>query len=286
VKAQVMGVLNVTPDSFSDGGLWFDPAAAVAHGLELFAQGAAVVDVGGESTRPGAEPVASDEECARILPVIEALAPHGRVSVDTRHRDVAVAAVEAGATLINDISASLHDVAGGLGVGWVAMHMQGDPQTMQADPQYEDVVSEIRDFLVEKAENAVSDGVEEVWIDPGFGFGKTLHHNLALLAHLDTFVATGFPVLVGLSRKAFLGRMLATSDALASAPTLPGLVGMGVSDDVTPRPADDRVEGSIAAATWAALQRVRMIRAHDVAETVHAVALVGDEPHASLDRVG
>ena len=271
-----MGVLNVTPDSFSDGGRWWDGDAAIAHGLELLAEGAAVVDVGGESTRPGAEPVDPDEERHRVVPVIEALAPYGRISVDTRHERVAVAAVEAGATLINDVSASLQQVAADLGVGWVAMHMQGDPRTMQRQPSYDDVVSEVRDFLVDRAEAAVAAGVQEIWIDPGLGFGKDLHHNLQLLAHLDVLVATGFAVLVGLSRKAFLGRLLAASDARASAPSLPGLVGVGISDDTSPVPTDDRIEGSLAGATWAAMAGVRMIRAHDVQPTVHAATLVGD----------
>ena len=164
-----MGVLNVTPDSFSDGGRWLDPDAAVAHGLALVAEGADVVDVGGESTRPGAEPVAEDEELRRVLPVIEALAPHVRVSIDTRRAAVAEAAVAAGATLVNDVSASLWPVAAaaGPGVGWVAMHMQGEPRTMQQAPAYDDVVAEVRAFLVERAERARAAGVDEVWIDPG-----------------------------------------------------------------------------------------------------------------------
>jgi dihydropteroate synthase len=211
-----------------------------------------------------------------VIPVIEALAPHGRVSIDTRNEETARAAVSAGATLVNDITASLHQVAAELGVGWVAMHMQGDPRTMQQAPFYEDVVREVRDFLVERAEDAVAAGVDDVWIDPGFGFGKNLHHNLELLAHLDVLVATGFPVLIGLSRKAFLGRLVAASDAAASAPALPGLVGVGISDDTTPVPTDDRVEGSLAAAVWAVQAGVGMLRVHDVAPTVHAVTLIGD----------
>jgi len=276
VKAQVMGVLNVTPDSFSDGGRWFEPASAIAHGMDLLAAGAAIVDVGGESTRPGADPVEPAEEQRRVLPVIEALADHGRISIDTRHEETAVAAVAAGATVINDVSSRLDDVAAGLGVGWIAMHMQGDPRTMQDAPRYDDVVAEVREHLVARAEAAVAAGVDEVWIDPGFGFGKDLHHNLALLAHLDELVATGFPVAVGISRKAFLGRLLAASDARASAPSLPGLVRDGLDVDTRPVSVDDRIEGSLAAATWAAVQGVRLIRAHDVLATVHAVELVGD----------
>ena len=276
-----MGVVNVTPDSFSDGGAWFDHARAVAHGLDLLAEGAAIVDVGGESTRPGAAPVSPEEEQRRVLPVIEELARHGRVSIDTRNPETATLAVAAGATIINDVSASLHEVAAELGVGWVAMHMQGDPQTMQHAPSYTDVVAEVKDYLVARAEAAAAAGVDEIWIDPGFGFGKALHHNLELLAHLDQLVATGIPVAVGLSRKAFLGRLLAASDARAAAPALPGLVGVGISDDTTPVPSDDRLEGSLSAAAWAALQGVRLIRVHDVAPTVHAVELVGD-----LDLIG
>jgi dihydropteroate synthase len=276
VKAQVMGVVNVTPDSFSDGGRWFDHASAVAHGLDLLAAGAAVIDVGGESTRPGADPVDAAEEQRRVLPVIEALAAHGRVSIDTRNAETAHAAVAAGATIINDISSSLYASAAELGVGWVAMHMQGDPRTMQQAPAYDDVVAEVRDHLVAKAEVAMAAGVEELWIDPGFGFGKTREHNVDLLAHLDVLVATGYPVAVGLSRKAFLGRLLAMSDARVSTPTLPGLDAEIAASDVVPVATDDRIEGSLAAATWAALQGVQLIRVHDVRATVHAVELVGD----------
>ena len=244
-----MGVLNVTPDSFSDGGKWLDPGAAVAHGLRLVEEGADIVDVGGESTRPGADPVPAGEELRRVLPVIEALAPHTRVSIDTRKPEVAEAAIDAGATLVNDVSASLAPVArtAGPGIGWVAMHMKGDPRTMQQDPTYDDVVAEVRDFLVDRASSA---GVDEVWIDPGIGFGKTMEHNLALLAHLDALVATGFPVLVGTSRKSFLGRL--TGGA----------------------PADDRLEASVATAAWALAQGAAMVRVHDVRPTAVAAALL------------
>jgi dihydropteroate synthase len=248
----VMGVLNVTPDSFSDGGTWLGPEAAVAHGLALVAEGADVVDVGGESTRPGAQPVEEAEERRRVLPVVEALAPHVRVSVDTRKAGVAEAAIEAGATLVNDVSASLHEVAAAGGAGWVAMHMQGQPATMQDAPHYDDVVSEVRDFLVARAEAATAAGVKEVWIDPGIGFGKTLAHNLALLRHLRALVATGLPVVVGTSRKGFIGAL--TGDA----------------------PVDDRREGSLATATWALAQGAGMVRVHDVAPTVQAARLVAE----------
>ena len=260
-----MGVVNVTPDSFSDGGRWFDHASAVARGMEVLAEGAAIVDVGGESTRPGAAPVDPVEEQRRVLPVVEALADHGRISIDTRHAETAKAAVAAGATVINDVSASLLDVAADLGVGWVAMHMQGDPRTMQDQPIYGDVVDEVRDHLVARAEEAVGAGVDEVWIDPGFGFGKTLTHNLELLGHLDVLVATGFPVAVGLSRKAFLGRLLAASDAGVATPVLPGLAGAGVPDDIPPVPASDRIEGSLRPRRRGPRsQGVALIRAHDV----------------------
>jgi len=256
-----MGVLNVTPDSFSDGGRYLDPDAAVAHGRRLVAEGADVVDVGGESTRPGAEPVSIDEEIRRVEPVVAALAGEVRVSVDTRHAPVAEAAVAAGATLINDVSAGLHETAGRLGVGWVAMHMQGEPGTMQDDPHYDDVVAEVRRFLVGRAEAAAAAGVEEVWIDPGYGFGKTFEHNLELLAHVDELVATGWPVVVGTSRKSTLGRLLAESDGSPEPP-----------------PVEDRLEASLATATWAMAHGAGMIRAHDVRATALAAHVVqGDD---------
>ncbi len=251
-----MGVLNVTPDSFSDGGRWFDTDAAVAHGLDLVAQGADVIDVGGESTRPGADPVEAAEERRRVVPVIEALAPYVRVSVDTRKAEVAEAAVEAGATLLNDVSATLWPVAAAAGVGWVAMHMRGEPATMQHGPVYDDVVCEVRDFLVERATEARHGGVDEVWVDPGIGFGKTVDHNLALLRHLRHLVAAGFPVTVGTSRKSFLGRLTGGADA--------------------PDPVDDRLEGSLATAAWAIGQGARMVRVHDVRPTVQLAVLAGD----------
>jgi dihydropteroate synthase len=250
-----MGVLNVTPDSFSDGGKWLDPEAAVAHGLQLVAEGADVVDVGGESTRPGAAPVDEAEERRRVVDVVAALAPQVRVSIDTRKPGVARAAVEAGATLVNDVSASLWEVAAEAGVGWVAMHMQGEPATMQRAPVYDDVVVSVRDFLVERAEAARSAGVAEVWVDPGIGFGKTVDHNLTLLRRLSVLVATGFPVVVGTSRKSFLGRLT------------------GASAD-QPAPVDDRLEGSLATAVWSLAQGAAMVRVHDVRPTVQAARLV------------
>lgn len=256
MRPQVMGVLNVTPDSFSDGGRYLDQRQAVAHGLEMAAAGADVVDVGGESSRPRAHPVPEEEELRRVVPVIEALAPSVRVSVDTVKPAVARAAIAAGATLLNDISASLWPVAAECGVGWVAMHMRGTPETMQHDPRYNDVVAEVRAFLVEQAVLAGRAGVTEVWIDPGIGFGKTAIHNLALLAHLDALVGTGYPVLVGSSRKTFLG---------------PLSVGPGAT--AIPPP-DDRLEASLATAVWALVQGAAMVRVHDVGPTAQAVAVV------------
>lgn len=256
-----MGVLNVTPDSFSDGGRFLHVDAAVDHAAAMVTEGAHWIDVGGESTRPGAAPVAEEEELRRVLPVVERLAGRGiRVSIDTRHASVARRAVEAGATMINDVSASLAHVAAAEGVAWAAMHAQGEPATMQADPTYHDVVSEVLDHLVVRAEAAVAEGVPEVFIDPGIGFGKTDHHNLTLLAHLDAFVATGFPVLVGTSRKGFLGRLLGASDAAEG-----------------PAPVDDRIEGSLATATWAMTCGVAMVRAHDVRSTVQAARVIAAE---------
>ncbi len=253
-----MGVLNVTPDSFSDGGRYLDPARAIEHGRTLAGEGADWVDVGGESTRPGAEPVDEATELQRVVPVVEALAADGvAVSVDTRTPAVARAAVAAGARMLNDVSASLGSVAAELAVPWVAMHMRGQPATMQQDPVYADVVAEVRDALVERAEAALAAGVPEVWIDPGIGFGKTRDHNLELLAHLDALVATGFPVVVGTSRKAFLGQLLAESD--------------GGSEPV---PTDDRLDGSLATATWAMAQGAAMVRVHDVRATVQAAKVV------------
>jgi dihydropteroate synthase len=245
-----MGVLNVTPDSFSDGGRFLDPERAVAHGLALVDEGADVVDVGGESTRPGADPVGDAEERRRVVPVIEALAPSVRVSVDTRSAAVAAAAVAAGATLVNDVSASLWPVAAEAGVGWVAMHMQGRPATMQRAPRYDDVVAEVGAFLRDRVARARGAGVDEVWVDPGIGFGKTLEHNLALLRSLDRLVADGAPVVVGTSRKRSLGQL--TGDA----------------------PVGDRLEASVATAVWAVEQGAAMVRVHDVAPTVRALRLL------------
>jgi dihydropteroate synthase len=263
----VMGILNVTPDSFSDGGRFLDHVAALEHGRQLIDEGASIVDVGGESTRPGAVPVGVDEELARVLPVVAGLADDVRVSIDTRHETVARAAVASGASMVNDVSAGLGGVAAELGVGWVAMHMLGDPRTMQDEPRYDDVVAEVRDFLVGRAERAADLGVSEVWIDPGIGFGKDTAHNLELLARIDELVATGWPVVVGVSRKRFLGVLTAASDAgHGSVPHHDG--------NVRATPVDDRREGSVAVAAWAYSRGVGMVRAHDVRATVRAARVV------------
>jgi dihydropteroate synthase len=256
-----MGVLNVTPDSFFDGGLHHTTAAAVAHGRQMVADGADIVDVGGESTRPGAEPVPVDVELARVIPVVEALAPMVRVSVDTMKAEVAAAALEAGASLVNDVSASLWEVAAAGHAGWVAMHMQGLPRTMQDDPRYGDVVAEVIAFLVERVRLARAAGVPEVWVDPGIGFGKTMEHNLSLLRHLPEVVgaargAGAAGVVVGTSRKRFIGRLVAGGGSEPAGP-------------------EERLEGSLATAVGAMVAGAAMVRVHDVAATSQAVRLYG-----------
>ena len=261
-----MGVVNVTPDSFSDGGRYADHAAAIEHGLALAGEGADWVDVGGESTRPRAEPVPVDEELRRVIPVVEGLAAQGvAVSIDTRKEPLARAAVAAGARMVNDVSASLGEVAAAEGVAFVAMHMLGDPRTMQANPTYGDVVGEVRDFLVARADAARAAGAPEVWIDPGIGFGKTLEHNLDLLANLDALAATGYPVLLGTSRKSMLGTLAARADRS------PARAAVGAEEDVVP-PTGDRLEGSVATAAWSWLRGATMLRVHEVAATVRALA--------------
>ena len=250
-----MGVLNVTPDSFYDGGRYLDPAAAIRHGSEMVAEGADVIDIGGESTHPGAEPLDPSVELARVLPVVEALAPSVRVSIDTRHELVASEALAAGATLLNDVSATLAPVAADAGVGLVVMHMQGTPKDMQRNPHYDDVVAEVHSMLRREAGRAHEMGIEEVYVDPGIGFGKSLEHNLALLRALPELVASGEPVLLGTSRKRFLG-------ALAAGP------GGGVL------PPEERFEASLATAVWGMCCGVAIVRVHDVRQTRDAVRLV------------
>jgi dihydropteroate synthase len=224
-----MGVVNVTPDSFSDGGLYFSLDAAVAHGEKLAGEGAAVLDVGGESTRPGASPVPLADELERVVPVVERLSGFGAsISIDTRKAAVASAALEAGASIVNDVSAFRHDpemasVVAAAGAGCCLMHMLGDdPRTMQAGPRYDDVVSEVKAFLSDRLAFAVREGVaeERVWLDPGIGFGKTIDHNLELLRRLDEIVALGRPVVVGASRKSFLGRLTGRSERERDAATI------------------------------------------------------------------
>ncbi len=268
-RPMVMGVLNVTPDSFYDGGRYLSAEAAVARGREMVAEGADVVDVGGESSRPGATPVDPDEELRRILPVIEALAGEVRVSVDTVKPAVARAAVRAGATLLNDISGELWPVAAELGTGWVAMHMQGTPGDMQRAPAYDDVVAEVFGYLAEQGRRASAAGVGDVWVDPGIGFGKTPAHNLSLLSHLGDLVGAateaGHRVLVGTSRKSSLGTLAAGGAVL---------------------PVEERLEGSLATAVWAMNEGAGMVRVHDVAPTVVAAALVGPEARGHRTPVG
>jgi dihydropteroate synthase len=249
-----MGVLNVTPDSFSDGGRYANSGEAVAHALRMIEEGAALIDVGGESTRPGAQAVDADEEIRRVVPVIEALAarPNVLVSIDTSKPAVMTAAVRAGATLINDVRALREpgalEAAAASGAAICLMHMQGEPRTMQVDPRYDDVVTEVRDFLRAHAERCMAAGIawDRLIIDPGIGFGKRLEHNLALLAALPALVALGWPVLVGVSRKSMLGALLG-------------------------RAVDERVAGGVAMATAAVLSGAKIVRTHDVAPTVDAV---------------
>jgi dihydropteroate synthase len=258
-RTLVMGIVNVTPDSFSDGGMFEGAEAAVTHGLQLREEGADVLDVGGESTRPGSDPVSVDEELARVLPVIEGLrrrAPEALLSVDTRKAAVASEALAAGSDAVNDIGAGtdpdMFGVVGAAGAGMVLMHMRGEPKTMQADPRYDDVVAEVRGFLAERLEAAVAAGIgrDRLCVDPGVGFGKNLEHNLALLRSIGSFRELGVPVLAGASRKRFIGELSGADDPAG------------------------RLEGSVAAAVWCASQGVEMVRVHDVAPTVRALRVV------------
>ncbi|HEX8469856.1 MAG TPA: dihydropteroate synthase [Brevundimonas sp.] len=254
-----MGIVNVTPDSFSDGGRLATVEAAVAHAMRLVEQGADVLDIGGESTRPGAEPVNAAEEIARTAPVIEAIRARwdGPLSIDTLKPEVAEAAVSVGATMWNDVSAlgfspdSLR-TAVTLGCDVVLMHMKGEPRTMQAAPTYDDVVAEVVSYLAERAQAAIAAGVarERIWLDPGIGFGKTVAHNLTLTARLDALVTLGFPVLYAASRK----RTIQTVDPTATDPA-------------------DRLGGSLALALEGVRRGARMVRVHDVRETVQALRL-------------
>jgi dihydropteroate synthase len=270
-RPAVMGILNVTPDSFSDGGRYLAPAAAVAHARAMIDAGADIIDVGGESTRPGAAPVPVPEEIARVTRVIAALrtaAPHVPLSIDTRKAAVAEAAFAAGATILNDVSALTWDpamagLAARAGVPVILMHAQGTPETMQNDPRYGDVVAEVRGWLAARVAAARAAGIARIAIDPGIGFGKTLAHNLALLRAIPALAALGHPVLIGASRKRFIG-------------LLGGAPGAPLPDGAA------RMPGSVAVALHAARAGARILRVHDVAETVQALrlqaALTGEDP--------
>ncbi|MEK6601599.1 MAG: dihydropteroate synthase [Candidatus Binatota bacterium] len=268
-RTALMGIVNVTPDSFSDGGRYFDPGKAISHGIDLAREGADIIDVGGESTRPGARPLSAREEIERILPVIRGLrrAAPIPISIDTYKADVARAALAEGADMVNDISALRFDAAmapliAAEKVPVVLMHMQGAPQTMQQRPRYQNVVQEVREFLQSRIHFALEAGVEadRIIIDPGIGFGKELDHNLALLRGIPTLVSLGRPILVGPSRKTFIGKIL----------------------EVGP---EGRLEGSLAAAVAAVLAGANMIRTHDVKEARRAIriadALRFGAPHTS-----
>jgi len=263
-RALIMGIVNVTPDSFSDGGQFFNPDRAIEHAQDLFREGAQMIDVGGESTRPGAPAVEEPEELRSVLPVIEALVKSVQVpiSVDTHKPAVACAALKVGASIINDIAANRSDdemwrVAADTGAGYILMHMQGTPQTMHLAPKYADVVSEVSDFFADRLKQVQRCGVkpEQVMLDPGIGFGKTVKHNLELLAALAQFKVHERPLLLGVSRKSFIGK----------------LVGGEVQD---------RGPGSLACAVWAVLSGVHCIRTHDVAPTCQALRMIEEIQHA------
>ncbi|CAA9252594.1 MAG: Dihydropteroate synthase [uncultured Blastococcus sp.] len=262
-RCVVMGVLNVTPDSFSDGGCFADTASAVAHGLAMHAAGADYVDVGGESTRPGADRVDADEECRRVLPVLRELVAAGvRTSVDTTRAEVAEAAIAAGAALVNDVSGGLADknmaeLVAETGVPWVLMHWRGHSREMYAAARYGDVVTEVCAELTARVEDVVAAGVapEQLVLDPGLGFAKNAEHNWALLARLDRLVGLGLPVLVGASRKTFLGRLLADADGAV-------------------RPATGRDDATLATTVMAAQAGVWGVRVHDAAASIDAVRTV------------
>lgn len=265
----VMGVLNVTPDSFSDGGLDADASAAIARGLAMVEDGAGIVDVGGESSRPGAQPVTVAQELSRVLPVIEGLAAATSVpiSIDTSKPEVMRAATAAGASLINDVNAlrspGALEAAAASGAAVCLMHMQGEPRTMQADPRYDDVVGEVVDFLEARIESCVTAGIgrDRLLIDPGIGFGKRLEHNLALLARLDVLVRMNLPVLVGVSRKSMFGTLLN-------------------------RAVTDRLAGGLAVAAIAVAAGVSVVRTHDVAATVDAVRVAAAIRGARISDAG
>jgi len=262
----VVGILNVTPDSFSDGGDFLDPEAAAEHAVAMLDEGAEILDLGGESTRPGSDPVSQEEEIERVVPVLErilSVRPEAVISVDTYRAGTATAVLQAGARLINDVTALLGDprmvsVVKEAACPVILMHMQGEPKTMQEEPHYTDVVREVRDFLAKRAEYAIAAGVgpENVIVDPGIGFGKNLEHNLALLRNLDAVVDLGFPVLIGASRKTFIGRITGVQEAR------------------------DRVFGTVAATVLAYQQGATYFRVHDVRANREALAVAEAVLHA------
>ncbi len=268
-RPRVMGIVNTTPDSFSDGGRFFDAAAAITHGVRLHEEGADLVDIGGESTRPGATPVPLEEELRRVIPVVEALARRGiAVSVDTVKPQVMRAAIGAGAAMVNDVNAfrseGAIDAVARSSVAVCVMHMQGTPATMQADPRYGDVVGEVAAYLGERARTLEAAGVarERIVIDPGFGFGKNLEHNVALFRALPALASMGYALLVGLSRKKSIG-------------------------DITGRPAGERTAGSVAAALLAVQNGANYVRVHDVKETVDAIKVwqqLGGQSTSGIER--
>lgn len=264
-----MGIVNVTPDSFSDGGEYLDAEKAVAHAVDLVREGASIVDVGGESTRPGAPAVEEGEELRRVLPVIEGL--KGKIdvpiSIDTQKAEVARQAVKAGAAIVNDVAANREDEemwrwVAESGVGYVLMHMQGTPQTMHLAPKYADVVSEVGEFFAERLKRVAACGVkpEQVVLDPGIGFGKTIKNNLQLLGALERFKVHERPLLLGVSRKSFIGKIAGGE-------------------------VQERGPGSLACAVWAVMNGVQIIRTHDVAATVQALRMVEEIQHVASDEL-
>jgi len=254
---RVMGIVNVTPDSFSDGGKYASTESAVAHALQLIAEGADILDIGGESTRPGAAPVSLQDELRRVIPVIEALSAVTTVplSIDTYKPEVMRAAIRAGADIVNDIRAlqegNAMEMVANSNVGVCLMHMQGTPQTMQVNPTYTDVVAEVKQFLVDRADAALAHGIakERILLDPGFGFGKSTAHNIALVQQLDSLAAMGFPLLVGLSRKSVLGKIAGGDEA-------------------------QRLHAGLAASVICAMKGAKIVRVHDVKATVDALKVV------------
>lgn len=283
---RVMGIVNVTPDSFSDGGMFLDPGAAVEHGVRLVEEGAHMLDVGGESTRPGAEPVDADEELRRVLPVVEGLAARGvnaQISIDTSKAAVARAALGAGAALVNDVTALRGDprmaqTVAESGAEVCLMHMLGEPRTMQAAPRYGDVVDEVKAFLEERLAFAVGEGIaeERILLDPGIGFGKTVEHNLALLRRLREIAALGRPVVIGTSRKSFLGRIAraARAGAADSGAASEGKASRaGAADGAQGNDPHERLAGTIATNVMALERGASVFRVHDVAPVADALAV-------------